>query len=180
MKASGKFVLRLDPEVHQALKTEARACGESLNTLCNRKLQSRISAPPLSALGRIIEAFKPLAVVLFGSVARGEATAKSDIDLLIVMPETQSISRDLYQRWDKTFGKSENQYSPQFVHLLRLEGEIGSIWLEVGLDGEILYDPERIMKNIFIKVRSQIAEGRYLRKSSHGHAYWVRRGVDAK
>lgn len=35
---------------------------------------------------RIVEQFQPLKIILFGSHARGEATAHSDIDLLVVLP----------------------------------------------------------------------------------------------
>jgi predicted nucleotidyltransferase len=36
---------------------------------------------------RIAARFQPLRIVLFGSRARGEATASSDVDLLVVLPE---------------------------------------------------------------------------------------------
>lgn len=35
---------------------------------------------------RVIKAFDPLSLILFGSRARGTARADSDIDLLVVMP----------------------------------------------------------------------------------------------
>jgi hypothetical protein len=35
---------------------------------------------------RITEQFRPLRIVLFGSRARGQATALSDVDLLVVLP----------------------------------------------------------------------------------------------
>ena len=36
---------------------------------------------------RIVEGFDPERIVLFGSVARGEVTKYSDVDLLVVMPD---------------------------------------------------------------------------------------------
>jgi len=36
---------------------------------------------------RIVERFRPLRIVLFGSRARGEAGKWSDVDLLVVLPE---------------------------------------------------------------------------------------------
>ena len=36
---------------------------------------------------RIVDRFDPERIVLFGSVARGEVTAHSDVDLLVVMPD---------------------------------------------------------------------------------------------
>ena len=40
-----------------------------------------------AALARIVPAADPLRVVVFGSVARGEAVPGSDLDLLVVMPD---------------------------------------------------------------------------------------------
>jgi len=37
---------------------------------------------------RIVEQFQPVQIVLFGSHARGEAHAQSDVDLLVVMPDS--------------------------------------------------------------------------------------------
>ena len=48
----------------------------------------------------IVEAVHPLRILLFGSQARGEAGAESDIDLLVVMPEgapLRQIARRLYR-----------------------------------------------------------------------------------
>ncbi|MFH7242999.1 MAG: nucleotidyltransferase domain-containing protein [Spirulina sp.] len=39
---------------------------------------------------RIVEQFDPLKIILFGSHARGDATADSDIDLLVVFPALES------------------------------------------------------------------------------------------
>lgn len=39
---------------------------------------------------RLVDGFQPLGIVLFGSQARGEATPRSDIDLLVVLPTVTS------------------------------------------------------------------------------------------
>jgi len=36
---------------------------------------------------RIVERFRPVRIILFGSRARGEASQWSDVDLLVVLPE---------------------------------------------------------------------------------------------
>jgi len=36
---------------------------------------------------RIVREFRPLRIILFGSHARGEAAADSDVDLLVVLPD---------------------------------------------------------------------------------------------
>ena len=53
-----------------------------------------------SLVEQIVSLVHPLKVVLFGSVARDDARAGSDIDLLVVMPEgsrRRAIAQKLYQ-----------------------------------------------------------------------------------
>jgi len=170
---SGKFVLRLDQRLHQRLKEEAKSQGSSLNTLCLKKLSQSASSPHAEVLSSIVDTYQPLGVVLFGSAARGESRESSDIDLLIILDASTPINRDLYQKWEKALPKA-TKYSPQFVHISPQNDSIGGIWLESSLEGEILYDRDKIVKNEMIRIRSVIADGKYLRKASHGHAYWVK------
>jgi uncharacterized protein len=46
---------------------------------------------------RLVEEFKPLQVILFGSYAWGNPTADSDIDLLVILPESHQrpIEREI-------------------------------------------------------------------------------------
>jgi predicted nucleotidyltransferase len=39
---------------------------------------------------RIVERFHPLKVILFGSMARGDARPDSDLDLLVVLPHVEN------------------------------------------------------------------------------------------
>lgn len=47
-------------------------------------------------LARIIEEFRPLQIRLFGSRARGEASASSDWDLLVVVPDDLEAADDAF------------------------------------------------------------------------------------
>ena len=44
-------------------------------------------------VARIVERFDPLKIILFGSLARGEETRDSDIDLLVVLPHIEDKRR---------------------------------------------------------------------------------------
>jgi predicted nucleotidyltransferase len=47
-----------------------------------------LSSPVVEELvGRIVDAIHPERIILFGSAARGEMTADSDIDVLVVVPD---------------------------------------------------------------------------------------------
>ena len=49
---------------------------------------------------RIVEVAHPLRIILFGSAARGEINAESDLDLLVVMPDgthRRHTAQDIYE-----------------------------------------------------------------------------------
>jgi predicted nucleotidyltransferase len=46
---------------------------------------------------RIVDAVHPLRIILFGSAARGEMTADSDVDVVVEMPEgTEKLPTGMY------------------------------------------------------------------------------------
>jgi len=48
----------------------------------------------------ILEVVKPLRIILFGSAARGEMTPRSDLDVMVVVPDglrPLQVGKDLYQ-----------------------------------------------------------------------------------
>jgi uncharacterized protein len=50
------------------------------------------ASPVLSAMvRRLVEIYRPERIYLFGSVARGEATADSDYDLKVVVPDDSAL-----------------------------------------------------------------------------------------
>jgi hypothetical protein len=189
---SGKFVLRLPPEVHRKLSKLARHRGISLNQICVEKLQSSYlegSGAGGNQLAEVIATrlrgtgVSPLGVVLFGSTARGENRESSDIDLLIVLDSQVTLSRELYRSWDRCFPlissdlsdlKEELPLSPQFVHLPLDPLSAGSLWYECAIDGLILMDADFQIAKFCSQIRQAILEGRIRRESVHGHTYWIK------
>ena len=55
----------------------------------SRKTDYTASLIPLMTR-RIVELFHPLQIILFGSRARGDHHPESDVDMLVVLPETSS------------------------------------------------------------------------------------------
>ena len=172
---SGKFVLRIPPELHAELKRRASRKGYSLNKYCLAALQNavdqRLDSPAAAreseddwvrlAAKLLGEAL--LGVVLFGSSARGENRDDSDIDLLIVVEQQVSLTRNLYRKWDEE-GTDPDDVNPHFVHVPAKMEEAGSLWLETAIDGIVLYEKGRSLSRILTRIRRAISEGHYQRK----------------
>lgn len=181
---SGRFVLRIPPELHARLAHLARETGRSLNEYCRKAIEHYTDSGARGAThsgsgGRWVDVARALvgdhleSVLLFGSQARGEATSSSDTDLLIVISQDVVLSRELYHRWDDL--ALDPPVNPHFVHLPDGVLEAGSIWYEVALDGIMLYERDRRTSAFLQSVRQAIADGRLRRLYAHGHPYWVKR-----
>lgn len=190
---SGRFLLRIDPRLHERLRALASRQGRSLNQLCADLLQRGLegtnaaASPCRIASGLVspalLERIAKLVgdrlegLVLFGSAARGQQWRDSDVDLLVVLRAGSSLKRDLYRVWDVASSglePGEAHTELHFVALPRSPSTAGSLWFEVALEGVILHDPWLRVARFLISVREQIAAGRVVRKFLHGRPYWVR------
>ncbi len=173
--ASGKFVLRLPIDLHSSFQKEAKERDVSLNSLVLEKVGASASNVEIQVA---VNVFKEalLGIVQFGSTVRGEGRATSDIDWLLILGENVPIERSLYRIWDQRVAPKLNKpYSPQFVHVPRDWNAISSLWLEVGLEGEVQFDPRNRIRPVMARIKSLIAEGKFRRHLSHGHPYWVKK-----
>lgn len=180
---SGRFLLRIDPQLHAELRRAAERAGLSLNEYCARCL--RAPGSDMAAVEGAVEAVERalhlvgdslLGVLVFGSWARREADADSDVDLLLVIDDRVELDRDLYRRWDALppilwHGRP---VEPHFVHLPAPDDPPSSLWAEVAVDGIVLHDGDLSVSAHLNGVRRAIADGRLVRKTTHGQSYWVR------
>lgn len=181
--ASGRFIVRIDPELHAALRDAARAAGTSLNRHCARKLSA-----PSPTLGqeaaavvhraRAILGGSLLGVVAFGSWTRSEESPASDLDILLAASDRVRISRDLYRAWDAEPALSWHGHpvSPHFAHLRPGLESVSGFWAEVALDGVVVFDPEWIVSRHLVALRRRISAGQTRQRTAGGRAYWVRGG----
>ena len=187
---SGRFVLRIPPDLHARASRIARERGLSLNEYCRTAIDActdaEVGNPGHGPFGGrwVQEAQRVVGdalegVVLFGSQARGQGRASSDVDLLIVIAATREINRDTYRHWDSS--GPDRRVSPHFVHLPGDVSSAGSIWYEVAVDGIILHEENQKVSAFLRSVRGAIADGNVRRRYAHGHPYWVRNtgGTDA-
>ncbi len=91
---------------------------------------------------RIVQTFDPIRVVLFGSRARGDEHAGSDVDLLVVLPkvenkrETAIAIRRLLR--DVPIAKDIIVTSPQ--EIARRGNLVGSVLRPALREGRVLYE----------------------------------------
>jgi len=114
--------------------------------------------------GLLAEAYgsQLLAVILFGSVARGEANQFSDIDLLVILRERQFKSRDDHGGCDQVRIASNSAIGnrPELQFHLRSAAEAeqgGPIFLDISIDGVILFDPDGWALEFLQRYRDRLA-----------------------
>ena len=171
------------------LRDAARAADVSLNEYCVR----RLAAPPgsLASVGWAADvvlraaAFAGdalLAVVAFGSAARGQAEDHSDLDVLIVVADGVALDRELYRRWegaapgDPWSGgeeRGDRLVDAHFAHLPDPETASPGLWAEVAIDGIVLFERDLLLSSRLAELRRHVADGRLVRRFAQGQPYWV-------
>jgi uncharacterized protein (DUF1778 family) len=177
---SGRFNLRIDPELHASLREAAASAGTSLNEYCARKLASPGTLPDSAMAAVVRRAAKVLAdslmgVVAFGSWARGEETGSSDLDVLVVADGGVPVSRALYRRWDSgpELNWGGHEVTPHFARLPTKASAASGLWAEVARDGLVLFEREFMVSRYLAGVRRRILRGKLSARVADGQRYWV-------
>lgn len=179
---SGRFLLRLSPGLHGALRSAADEVGLSLNEYCARKLAApggKVSDPGAEVIARAAGQFGEdlLGVLVFGSWARGDASEGSDVDLLVVVGPDVAIVRSLYRAWDEAAPAELTWDGRRLeVHFVRSPepGEVPtSLWAEAAVDGIVLFERGLDLSRRLIDIRRRITAGVVRRRRAHGQPYWV-------
>lgn len=179
-RKSGRFVLRTPPELHAALDGAARASGLSLNEYCVRRLATAgpgfVGDPDAAALvtgAAAVVGDALVAVIVYGSWARGDMSSTSDVDLLVVVEPRIALTRGLYRTWDgKRLSWRGRTVDPHFVHEPTAE-TLSGLWGEVATDGIVVFEREWRVSAQLARVRRAIADGRLVRRVAHGQPYWT-------
>jgi uncharacterized protein len=94
---------------------------------------------------RIVEKFDPLQVILFGSQARGDAHADSDVDLLIVFPHVENSFRQAVEIRSELrgFGVAKDIVVTTPDEIAAWGHLIGTVLEPALREGRVLYDRGR-------------------------------------
>jgi len=185
-KYSGKFVLSVPDTLHEQLTKKAIQSSMSLNNICIELLQHALKKKEDKWWRQIAKNYisylkkefgKDLqALIIFGSYAQGTATNASDLDLLIVLDKSIPIRRSLYTLWNEKMPQDAGlEVTPQFVHIPKSIEQTGSLWFEVALSSEIVWEKNKKTSQMLTKILAWIAADKVRRHWSNGQPYWVRR-----
>jgi predicted nucleotidyltransferase len=133
----------------------------------------------MSVFKQVVDCYKDylgdrlISIVLFGSHARGDAKEASDYDLFIVADRLPSkafqriffIRRPLMGQ----FGEKFSIIGKTPVEVLR---DFPPLFLDLGLDGIVLFDKNDFFRNLQAKIRKIIQEAGLQRKKINGEFYW--------
>jgi len=132
-----------------------------------------------STFKKIVDCYKAylgnrlISLVLFGSHARGDAKETSDYDLFIIAQELppRPFQRVLFIR-----GPLKGQYQERFCIIAKTPKEVlkdfPPLFLDLGLDGIILFDKNDFFKKLQVKIRDIIRQAGLQRKRDNGEFYW--------
>jgi HEPN domain-containing protein/predicted nucleotidyltransferase len=173
---SGRFILRIAPGLHAALRRAAAEAGVSLNDYCARKLSAPLG--DLAALDEGARAVERAATIFgerlvgiaaFGPWARRQAAAGSDVDLLVVVEGSVALTRDLYRTWEEVpISREGRSVKPHFVHVPEASRVVGGVWADVSLDAIVLFERGLRVSERLSRVRRDIVAGRIVRRVSRG------------
>jgi predicted nucleotidyltransferase len=135
-------------------------------------LEQRVLGPALEALKTALGE-RLLAVVLFGSRARGEASAGSDWDLLVLAEglPAKPFDRHLFLKRqlppDCRGAVSLLAKTPQ-----EFEASLPPLYLAIALDGQILYDPRTYVAQRLAALRHSMEEAGLHRQRTRAGEVW--------
>ncbi|WP_447975013.1 nucleotidyltransferase domain-containing protein [Nitrospira sp. Kam-Ns4a] len=110
-----------------------------------------------------------VAVVLFGSRARGEAREDSDWDLLVI---ARHLLDGPFERGRQLRSWLSSAHRAKVALLAKtpdeFEADVPSLWLDIALDGVLLYDPLGYAADRFERLR-RLIDRKGLVRESRGH-----------
>jgi predicted nucleotidyltransferase len=132
-----------------------------------KKIAAQEIAPAVQALQEGLGK-NLMAVVLFGSRARGDAKEESDWDLLVI---AKNLPKSHMERYRKTKEILPQEWRGRISILAKtpdeFEAALPSLYLEIALDGLILYDTQDYAGELLKKLR-RLIRAKDLRREKRG------------
>jgi predicted nucleotidyltransferase len=132
-----------------------------------------------SVLKKIVEFYQEylrdrlVSIILFGSHARGDAKETSDYDLFII---AEGLPLRPFQRLLFIRKPLQGQFEKRLCIIAKTREEVLNnfppMFLDLGLDGVILFDREDFFNHLQIRIKEIIHQAGLEREKSDGEFYW--------
>jgi predicted nucleotidyltransferase len=149
-----------------------------------------IAEPYRGVLSDLLQAFKKrfgdklVSLVVYGSVARGDARRDSDIDMLIVvkgLPKGRVRRNLLFEEVEDDISESIKRlwargYNVDFSPILKTPDEaakLSPLYLDMVEDAMILYDENKFFENVLARLRDRLKQLGAKRLRMGNKWYWI-------
>jgi len=113
-----------------------------------------------------------VAVVLYGSRARGEAEAWSDWDLLVIAEGLPAKWFDRHMLFSELLPASCAGVTVVAVTTKEFQARVTSLYLDIALDGEVLYDPQEYAARKLAELKRLMDRLGLYRERTEAGDYW--------
>ena len=116
---------------------------------------------------------KIVAVALFGSWARGEASEKSDVDFFVVVKNFDGSRRfKIYDCLQGVLKRDVTVIDVDENELFKEDLKIGSLLLNIAWDSIILYDPTGRLRELFERIKNAVRDKLERYRTKNGKYGW--------
>jgi len=121
---------------------------------------------------------KIVAVALFGSWARREASDKSDVDFFVVVKDFKNCDRrfKIYHCLQSVLKRDVTVIDVEDNALFREDLTITPLLLNIAWDSIILYDPSGKLRKLFERVKNAVKDKLERYKTKDGKYGWKSKG----
>jgi predicted nucleotidyltransferase len=114
-----------------------------------------------------------VAVVFFGSRARGEAQTTSDYDIFVVANDLPRRPFERHRYVKKAISlKFDQKICIHAKTKKEFESGFPPLYLDLGVDGQILYDTDNYMKEKLLRIQEIIKQAGLFRVKRNGYHVW--------
>ena len=146
--------------------------GETMKTYFYIKLNTKL--PEL--VEKIKNSYKKnlMAVVLFGSAARGDFSQSSDIDLLLILKDSvESKRKRILDFYEKIGYEFENHFLSPLILTQEELKDFLSFYVGILKDCKVLYDNSNVVRELIEMIDKRKQKKEIIEKEFKGTTYWI-------
>jgi len=115
-----------------------------------------------------------LAIVLFGSAARGDFSQSSDIDLLLILKDSIASKRQrILDFYEKVGYEFESHFLSPIILTKKEMKQFSSFYVGILKDCQVIYDNGNIVRELIKLIDEKKQKKEIIEKELKGTTYWI-------